>query len=217
MEWGVLFLVIVGVLLGGIVLQATLAAQHWRRVIADGDLDALREAVNDAFEHWRNEKPPRGFPPSDWQALQSAATIAFDTQRCRVSLVATADIRVVDRERQEVGSALDVARRVAVRMLERLLYEIPHVRFDEVQIEVWTTYHDRDGGSRDECVLTTRVTRDASAAAAWDEDDATALLLGWPTREAGAGRTLDPDEGALIQPEGTAAVAEAEDTLRRPP
>ena len=55
------------------------------------------------------------------------------------------------------------------------------------------------------------------AAAAWDEDDATALLLGWPTREAGAGRTLDPDEGALIQPEGTAAVVEAEDTLRRPP
>ena len=215
MEWGVLFFVLLGLLLGGIVLQATLAARHWRRVIEAGDVDALREAVDNAFDSWQRQKPPRGFPAADWQGLQSAAIVAFDHHRCRVSLLAGADVRVVGRERREVGSALDVARRVAVRMAERLLYEIPHVHFDEVQLDVYASYRDRSGEAQTECLLTTRVDRAATTAAPWDEAEEAEILSDWVTREATPGAPLDPNDRALIEPDGTAAVAEAEATLRR--
>ncbi len=215
MEWGVLFFVLFGLLLGGIVLQATLAARHWRRVIEAGDVDALREAVDSAFDSWERQKPPRGLPPADWQGLQSAAAVAFDHHRCRVSLIAGPDVRVVGRERREVGSAIDVARRVAVRMAERLLYEIPHVHFDEVQIDVYTSYRDRSGEAQTECLLTTRVDRAAATAAPWDEADEAEILRDWVTREAAPNAPLDPNENALIELNGAAAVAEAEATLRR--
>ena len=215
MEWGVLFFVLLGLLLGGIVLQATLAARHWRRVIEAGDVDALREAVDTAFESWRRLKPPRGFPAADWQGLQSAAIVAFDHDRCRVSLLAGPDVRVVGRERREVGSALDVARRVAVRMTERLLYEIPHVRFGEVQVDVHASYRDSSGEVQTECLLTTRVDRAAATAAPWDEADPAEILRDWVTREAMPGAPLDANERALIEPGAAAAIAEAEATLRR--
>ena len=63
--------------------------------------------------------------------------IAMDQHRCRVSMIATSDIRVINNERREMGRPIDVARRVAVKMVERVLYEIPHVRFDEVQVDVY--------------------------------------------------------------------------------
>jgi hypothetical protein len=214
-EWGILFFTLLGLLLGGIVLQATMAARHWRKVIDDGDSSALREAVENAFEAWRRQKPPRGYPPADWQALLSAGLVALDSKRCRVSMLVMPDVRLVDRGRQEVGRPLDVARRVAVRMVERLLYDIPYVRFDEVQVDVYTSYFTPSGETRSECLLVARVRREEAALAPWDTADDATLLQGWATREARAGERLDPDADALIEPEAAAAVAEAEETLRK--
>ena len=198
MEWAVLIIVLIGLALTFIVLQGSLAARHWRRVIADGDGDALRQALDAAFEGWRELKPPPGMVPADWQGLQSAALIVADRDRCRVSLLADTDVRVIDNERHEVGSALDVARRVAVAMAERLLYEVPHVRFEEVQIDVHTLYRDPDGSSRQECLLTTRVSRATASASEWDTEEPPAIVASWETREAAPGRPLDPEHGALI-------------------
>lgn len=214
MELGVLFVVLLGLALGGIVLQATMAARQWRRVIGEGDLPAIHEAVDAAFEGWRRQKPPKGYPASDWQGLLSASIVALDPARCRVSLLALPDVRVVERERQEVGSALEVARRVSVRMVERLLYEIPHVRFDEVQIDVYTSYFQPDGSSDSACILVTRVEREEAAAAPWDVADEATLLRGWLTREAASAEVLDPELEALIAPEATEAIAAAEQALR---
>ncbi len=216
MEWGVLLVTILGVILGGIVLQATMAARHWRRVIAAGDLDALRQAVDESFAAWQRQKPPKGFPIADWQGLQSATVLAADPQRCRVSMLVGPDIRVVGNRRQQTGSALDVARRVAVKMVERTLYEIPHVRFDEVQVDVHTSYQQPDGSTRTECILTTRVDRAAAATAPWDTADEAELLRGWTTVDQSTGK-VDPDEDPLIVAEAQAAVAEAEATLRKGP
>jgi len=217
MEWGVLLVTLLGIVLGGIVLQATMAARHWRRVIADGDVDALRQAVDDSFATWQRQKPPKGFPIADWQGLQSATVLAADTQRCRVSMLVGPDVRVVGNRRQQTGSALDVARRVAVKMVERTLYEIPHVRFQEVQVDVHTSYQQPDGSAHTECILTTRVQRDDAATAPWDTADDAELLRGWTTVDKSTKTQVDPDEDPLILAEAQAAVAEAEATLRKGP
>lgn len=215
MEWGILFFTLLGLAFGGIVLQATFAAQQWRRSIAAGDMNVLRQAVDNALEAWRRQKPPRGFPPADWQALMSVAVLAMDQRRCRVSMLVTPDIRVVDNQRREVGRPIDVARRVTVKMAERLLYEVPHVRFGEVQLDVYSSFLSEDGTSRSRCVLVSRVDREAAAAAPWDTGDDTDVLASWTTIEAGPGESVDPDVDALIAPEAQAAVLAAEETLRR--
>lgn len=215
MEWGILLVTIVGLLLGGIVLQATFAAQQWRRSIAAGDIDVLRQAVGNAMDAWRRQKPPKGYPPADWQALMSMATVAMDTGRARVSMLVTPDIRVVDNQRQEIGQPIDVARRVAVKLAERLLYEIPHVRFEEVQIDAYASFVTTEGVSRTDCILVTRVHREEAAMSPWDTADDASILAGWNTRVARGGQPLDPELDTLIAPEAQAAVAAAEETLRR--
>ena len=145
MEIGVLLVVAAGVFLGFLVLQGTFAARAWRERIASGDLDVLREALDAAFESWREMRPPKGMPSSDWAALASAELVAADRDRARASLIADADVRVVSGGRREVAGPLAVGRRVALRMTERLLYEIPHVRFREVQVDVWERYREASG------------------------------------------------------------------------
>ncbi len=210
MEWGILFVALLGIAVAFVVLQASLASRHWRQVIAGGDVGALREALDAAFEGWRGGKPPRDMPPADWRGLQSAALVAADRDRCRVSLLADADVRVIENRREQVGAPLVVARRIAVSMVERLLYEIPHVRFDEVQVDVYTQSQESDGSPRQQCVLATRVTRVAAAVSDWDTAEPAEILSGWETREASSERSLDPDDGALIASEQPGAVLAVE-------
>ena len=203
MGWGILAIVTFGVILGFIVLQATMASRHWDQVIADGDEDALGEALDEALDRWRGARPPKGTPPADTLAVQSVTLVAADRDRCRVSVVAGTDVRVVKNERLDFGDPLDVGRRAAVAMAERLLYEIPHVRFDAVQVDVYVAATGE--GAATHCLLTTQVDRQTAYASEWDNAEPPAILGGWETLEAGDG-DLDPDAGALIdaQPADTA-------------
>ncbi|MQA00507.1 MAG: hypothetical protein GEU80_14455 [Dehalococcoidia bacterium] len=200
----IVLIVFFGLVLGFMVVQAMFAARKWRQVIAEGDQDALEEMLDQTFEGWRGSRPPKGTPPADWRALHTAALIAADRDRARVSLLVDPDVRVVDGRRTQVGSDRDVARRAAVRMVERLFYEVPHIHFDEVQVDVQTDYRDPEGGSRLVTLLTTRVTRERASFADWEHIDAPATLAEWRTREAADAAGLDPDLHALIHPDDVA-------------
>ena len=204
-ELGVLFLLLVGGFLGLVITQSFFSQRHWRRIIAEGDIPALRASVLEAFETWRRMRPPPDIAPADWRALMSAELIAADTERCRVSLLAEPDIRVVDGVREQVGPPANVARRAAVRMAERLLYDIPLARFEAVQVDVYAEYRSAEGDVESECLLTTQVSRGQAVITDWDDDAAPAILKSWSTRETTADRDLDPGDGALI----TAEEAEA--------
>ena len=190
--------------LGFIIVQSAFSHRHWRKVIAEGDTGTLNAAAEEALETFRNMRPPRGTPPADWRGLQSAALVAADRDRCRVSVLVEPDIRVVDGERRELGPASVVARRVAVRMAERLFYEIPLARFEAVQVDVYTEYRSPAGHVESECLLTTKVTRETANQSDWDELEAGAILAEWHTREAAPGMPVDPDRNALISPAGAA-------------
>ena len=203
-ELGLLLMLLVGGFLGFIITQSFFSQRHWRRIIAEGDVHALRASVIEAFETWRRMRPPADVPPADWRALVSADLVAADTERCRVSLLAEPDIRVIDGAREQVGPPREVARRAAVRMAERLLYDIPLARFEAVQVDVYAEYRSAEGEVESECLLTTQVSRNQAVITDWDDDAAPAILKSWSTREATATRDLDPADGALI------TVAEAE-------
>lgn len=206
-------------IVGFMVFQARFAARQWRRVIAAGDMDALGELLDQTFEAWRNSRPPRGVAPADWRAMHTAALVAADRERARVSLLAEPDVRVLQGQRTEVAPAQEVARRAAVRMVERLMYEVPHVSFAAVQVDVHTEYRSADGDMTAPCLLSTRATREVASWSDWSvaATDASALLAEWDTREAAPGAPVDPEAGALIgaaEAESSAVIRAAERTIR---
>ena len=203
------------VIVGFMVFQARFAARHWRRVIAEGDQSALDQLLDDTFEAWRRERPRKGTPPADWRALHTAALVAADHQRIRVSLLAEPDVQVVQGRREEVSSAAEVAERAAVRMVERLMYEVPYVSFQQAQVDVLAEFRQPDGAAETRCLLTTRVTREQAAYAGWEDETAEEILGEWDTRRAAGGDWADPDRDAIIQPGAPEAVRAAEDALRR--
>ena len=228
-EFGIIATALIGGGLGWVIIQSFIGHRYWRKAIAEGDDDAMHAALLEALDTWRRMRPPANVIPSDWRALQSVGVVAADGERCRVSLLADPDIRVVDGVRDEVGAASNVARRAAVRMAERLLYEIPLIRFDAVQVDVYTEYRHPDGAAESECLLTTQLTRAGGAGTDWDELSAEQILETWTTRERRPGETLDPDSEALISVEegepaarrsrngtGPASIASAEGAEREP-
>ncbi len=198
--FGVIVFLVLGLGLGFVITQSAFSHRHWRKIIAEGDQPTLLAAVEEALDTFRGMRAPRGTPPADWRGLQSAALVAADRDRCRVSILVEPDIRVIGTERREVGPAESVARRVAVRMVERLFYEIPLARFQAVQVDVYTEYRSRQGQVGTECLLTTQVSRLMANEADWDELEAGAVLADWRTRERQPGEALNPEEGALIAP-----------------
>lgn len=204
---GIIVVLVIAVAVGFAILSSAFSQRHWKRVIAAGDRHTLLAALEEALDTFRGMRPPRGQPPADWRSLQSAAVVAADRDRCRVSVLVEPDIRIVPldggeaSERREVGPAEQVARRVAVRMVERLLYEIPLARFDAVQVDVYTEYRSAEGGVETDCLLTTQVTRSLGNATAWDEEEAAAVLAAWSTRERSPGFPLDPEVDAVIRPD----------------
>ncbi len=198
---GIVGFLLITAVVGFAIVSSAFSQRHWKHVIAEGDRPTLVAAVEEAFETFRQMRAPRGAPPADWLGLQSATVVATDRDRCRVTVVVEPDLRVVDGERREVGPAQAVARRVAVRMVERLLYEIPLARFEAVQVDVYTEYRSAAGTIQTDCLLTTRVSRELGSETEWDEQEAGAILALWHTREAAAGAPVDPDAAAIIRPD----------------
>jgi hypothetical protein len=202
------------VVLGFMVVQAMFAARKWRSVIKDGDHGALLQLLDLTLEEWRNGRPPKGTPPADWRALHTAALVDADRDRARVSLLADPDVRVIEGRREEVASGYVVARRAAVRMVERLLYEVPHAHFVEVQVDVNSEYRTPDGETETCCLLTTRATREVAALSDWDEGTPEELLAEWQTQDGESGADPDPDREPLIAAGELGAIEDAEATLQ---
>jgi hypothetical protein len=213
---GIAIVLVIGAILGFMVVQAMFAARRWRQVIAAGDQGALMHLLDQTFEEWRTARPRKGTPPADFRALHTAALVAADRDRIRVSMLAEPDVRVIEGRRDEVASAHVVARRAAVRMVERLLYEVPHAHFQSAQVDVSLEYRDEDGESHTRCLLTTRATREVAALSDWDEGAPEELLAEWDTRDGESGPEPDPDREPVITADEVAAVAAAEAQLREP-
>jgi hypothetical protein len=192
-----IILLVTGIV-GFTVVQAMFAAKKWRSVIADGDYQALLQLLEMTFDEWRNSRPPRRTPPSDWRALYSVTLIAANEKYIRVSLFADADVKVVEGTRMEISNQYVVARRAAVRMVERLLYEVPHVKFDAVQVDVCSEYRTASGLTKQQNLLTTHVSRSVAALSDWDYGNPEDMLLEWETQDGEAGQEINPDRGALI-------------------
>lgn len=200
MEWGILAVAIIFIVVGYIVLQGTRASLAWRRAAARGDVEVIRQMLDDTIASWRSMKRPKEVAPDVWRGVQTAQLVDVGSDSAVVSCQVESEYRLVEGRWLEVSSALQEGMAVTARLADMLLYEVPNLRLASARIDVYTTFRDAEGAAERACIMSTNATREAARGVDWEEWPAADIVDAFGGRyrpgERGAALPIDPDEGA---------------------
>jgi len=201
LAWGLLAVVLIALVIAYAVIQETRAQRHWRALVKAGDIDAIRTIVESEVNRWRTERMPRGVLPSVWHGVQTAELIEVGTDHVRVGCSAEGQYAVVGHRREEVSSALREAMKLTVKLADMLLYDIPNVELERVQVDAYTTFRGRSGAANQRCILSTVVRRSEARGLDWDETPPEEIVARFGGRfqvdRQGHAQPIDPDEEAV--------------------
>jgi len=201
LAWGLLAVVLIALVIAYAVIQETRAQRHWRALVKAGDIDAIRTIVESEVNRWRTERMPRGVLPSVWHGVQTAELIEVGTDYVRAGCSAEGQYAVVGHRREEVSSALREAMKLTVKLADMLLYDIPNVELERVQVDAYTTFRGRSGAANQRCILSTLAQRSAAGEVDWENDppEVIAERLGarYLLDNHGAALPIEPDEEAV--------------------
>ena len=169
MQWGVLAIGIFFLILAYIVVQGTRAAMAWRKAADAGDVKVIRDIVEDAITTWRSMKRPKEAALEVWRGVQSMQLVDVGPGFVRVSCEAEGQYRLVDGRWTEMTNPLQEGVAITARVADMLLYELPHFKAANFQIDVYTSFRDADGTSRRRCILSTEASRDAARSVDWED------------------------------------------------
>jgi hypothetical protein len=168
MEWAVLGIVLFGLFLAYIIFQETRAHTYWRGLVAKGDVSAVRALLEQEIERWRTMRVPKGTPPALWHGIQTADLIAVGADAAHLTCNAEGEYRIVGGRSQEITSPLDAGMRVAAKLCELVMYDVPNLRLAEVRIDVYSTFRTITGAPEQRCILTITAGRREADDLDWD-------------------------------------------------
>ena len=201
LAWGLLAVVLIALVIAYAVIQETRAQRHWRALVKAGDIDAIRTIVESEVNRWRTERMPRGVLPSVWHGVQTAELIEVGTDYVRAGCSAEGQYAVVGHRREEVSSALREAMKLTVKLADMLLYDIPNVELERVQVDAYTTFRGRSGAANQRCILSTVVRRSEARGLDWDETPPEEIVARFGGRfqvdRQGHAQPIDPDDEAI--------------------
>ncbi len=205
MQWGITVGVVIISLtfafIAYIVFQETRTHRFWRRKVEEGDIEMITQLLAAEVQRWRSERPPKGMTAAVWQGIQGVEVVELGTDYVRASTTAEAQFALVSGARQQVSSAIDEARRITAKLAERFFYDVPHVRFDRVQLDVFTTFHEPSGEVAQRCIMSTLAHREDAADVDWESDppEEIAERLGarYEIDSHGSPRPIEPGEEAV--------------------
>ena len=169
MQWAIFAIFFGFLVLAYIVVQGTRAALAWRKAAADGDVGVIRDIVEETLGVWRSMKRPKEIPPDVWRGVQSVQFVHCEADFVRVSCQAQSEYKMYEGRWIEMRNPLQEGMAVAAKLAEMLFYELPHYRADRIQVDVYTSFREGDGFSRNECILSIEATREAARDVDWDE------------------------------------------------
>lgn len=169
MEWGILVIVLILLFVAFVIVQETFAQLHWRGLVEGGDLSAIRELLDEEAEHWRTSRVPRGTPALLWHGVQTVELLDVTRDGARLSCNAEGEFALNNGRRVETSSPLAEGMKITKKLAEMSLYDVPNVKLDHVQIDVYTSFRDEAGHAEPRCILSTRVERDRVAIVDWEE------------------------------------------------
>jgi len=192
MEWGILIILLIVLFIAYAIVQETRAQMHWRGLVAAGDVDAIRQLLEAEVESWHTERVPRGTPALLWHGVQTAVIVDVDATGTRLSCSAEGESAIVDGRRVETSSPLAEGMKITMKLAEMALYDVPNLKLDRVQIDVYTSFRGESGRADALCVLSTRVERRQVEHIDWEETAAPDFV------ELTAGRFAAADDGRLM-------------------
>ncbi len=169
MEWAVLGLVLFGLLLTYIIFQETRAHRHWRGLVAKGDVSAVQTLLVQEFDRWQRIRVPKGTAPVLWHGVQTVELAAAGARAALVTCLAEGEYRIVAGRPQETTPPLEAAKRLAAKVVEMVMYDVPNIRLSEVRVDVYTTVAGDDGLPTQGCILSVIADRATVDDLDWDE------------------------------------------------
>src|SRR3990172_4129848 len=135
MEWGILAVTVIFVVVGYVVLQGTRASMAWRKAASGGDVDVIRQILEDAISSWRSIKRPKDVAPDVWRGVQSVALVdvaagsapAGARLGASVSCQVESEYRLLDGRWLEVSSPLQEGFAVTARPAAILLFHLTNL------------------------------------------------------------------------------------------
>ena len=172
MEWGIAIIVILLLFTGYVILQETRAQLHWRSLVEGGDVDAIRQLIEAEVEVWHTQRVPKGTPALLWHGVQTVELLDVDAVSAWVSCNAEGEYAMVEGKRIEASSPLVEGMKMTQKIAEMLLYDIPNVKLDQAQIDVYTSFRSEAGVAEPRCILSTRINRNVVEHIDWEETEA---------------------------------------------
>lgn len=169
MTWALLIIFAIGLFLTYVIWQETRSHLHWRGLVAQGNVWAIRELVTAEITRWHEMRPPRGVPVPLWAGIQSVELVSVGHDHLQVACGTEGEYRTAGGRREQVMTALEAAMRLAAKLLDMLLYEVPEVKIGRVRVDVYSTFHGDDGQAMQRCILTTLAERTVANSLVWEE------------------------------------------------
>ncbi|MGE0058257.1 MAG: hypothetical protein AB7P33_13465 [Dehalococcoidia bacterium] len=169
MEYGIIVIVLILLFVAFVIVQETFAQLHWRGLVEDGNVDAIRELVEVEAERWRTSRVPRGTPALLWHGVQTVELLDVTQSGARLSCNAEGEFALNNGRRIETSSPLAEGMKITKKLAEMALYDVPNVKLDHVQIDVYTSFRDESGHFEPRCILSTRVERPQIELVDWEE------------------------------------------------
>jgi hypothetical protein len=193
-EVGIAIVVVLLLFTGYVIVQETRAQLHWRDLVAQGDVDAIRQLIEGEIETWHNQRVPKGTPALLWHGVQTVELLDVNATSARVTCNAEGEYALVSGKRMEVSTPVQEGMKITKKLAEMLLYDVPNVKLDQAQIDVYTFFRSEGGVAEPRCILSTRVSRRAVEHIDWDETEAHDFAELTGARFSGNGSGVDPIE-----------------------
>jgi hypothetical protein len=168
-EWGLLVIGIIVLFIAYAIVQETRAQMHWRGLVAQGDVEAIRSLLEEEVQTWRSERVPKGVPSLLWHGVQTVELTDVNPRGCRVNCSTEGEYALVGGKRVETSSPLVEGMKLTMKLADLILYDVPNVKLDYVQVDVYTSFRDEAGRADPRCIVSSLVRRADVQDLDWEE------------------------------------------------
>jgi hypothetical protein len=169
MEWGILIILLILLFVSYTIVQETRAQLHWRGLVQGGDVDAIRTLLQNEIDSWHTSRVPRGTPALLWHGVQTVELVDVDATGAHLNASAEGEYSLLQGKRVETSSAVAEGMKITMKLAEMTMYDVPNVKLERVQIDVYTAFRDNEGRAETRCILSTLVERDLVEHLDWEE------------------------------------------------
>ena len=124
MEYGVIVILIILLLTAYVIVQETRAQMHWRGLVQNGDVEAVRHLLDVETETWRTSRVPKGTSALLWHGVQTVNLLDVASDAARVSCSAEGEYALTDGKRLEISSPLNEGMKITLKLAEMLFYDV---------------------------------------------------------------------------------------------